>query len=303
MKKIYILSLIVVLFSIGTSVNAQKQLIVNGDFESLVDSSGTMIPTMIPWIDVSNLTTGGNVVNATGAKNGLSGYSWAKASQNDVRRGQIVKVTPGAALKFSMNYKINGGTGQVPPAVAKPAFVGFYFFPSGENFDPKAMQADGITANYKKAEPTVNTETAFISPSFSDNVGPITPTADWVEMKMDVKVPAGVDSLFIEIFWHRTTLFLDDISLIDQNGTVGISSLRVADLSVFPTSATSQIILKSSASISDYSIFDLSGKLMLAGKLNNTVGTVNISSLKSGMYLVKAQSQAGTGVSRFNVVK
>ena len=89
------------------------------------------------------------VITATYAKSGLFGYYWNKASQNAVRRAQVVNVTAGKTYKVTINYKFIGGTGSTTP------YNAFYFIPVGETFT--------ATVDYTKAETTTGSKEYVIT--------------------------------------------------------------------------------------------------------------------------------------------
>ncbi|WP_084426775.1 VPS10 domain-containing protein [Aequorivita capsosiphonis] len=80
-------------------------------------------------------------------------------------------------------------------------------------------------------------------------------------------------------------------------GTAGINDVLSGNVSIYPNPATSEITIALPKAINaEIRIFDISGKLLVfeAQALINTKHSVNVSSLSSGAYFVRINSEEGT---------
>ncbi len=246
MKKLYALFFLIPMLFSWVGVYGQN-LLTNGDFET---------GALSPWIVVTNTTSGGDNFNATYAKSGLFGYYWNKASQNAVRRAQVVNVTAGKTYKVTINYKFIGGTGSTTP------YNAFYFIPVGETFT--------ATVDYTKAETTTGSKEYWIPYPTAPVPG------SWTEFSSFVTAPAGVDRLFFEMYWNRTTLYLDDISIVEAAATptATIAPLQLTNFSYTFGNGPSA---SKSVSLSAINLTGSPGNLTINGSTNYEVSADNIS--------------------------
>lgn len=76
----------------------------------------------------------------------------------------------------------------------------------------------------------------------------------------------------------------------------------VSGISVYPTNASSKITVETSSDISNYNIYDLTGKLMLSGILKSSREDIDLLSLNKGVYFIQVMNQNNTSVKKFKVV-
>jgi hypothetical protein len=86
-----------------------------------------------------------------------------------------------------------------------------------------------------------------------------------------------------------------------KNGyIVGIEENEMISVSIYPNPVQDWMVIQSPAKFDNYSIYSTDGKLILDGKLaNGAQQMVDVSSLKSGSYLIQLNSIAGVSVKNF----
>lgn len=85
-----------------------------------------------------------------------------------------------------------------------------------------------------------------------------------------------------------------------NNYTVGIKEEEQISVSIYPNPVQDWMIVQSLTNFDEYSIFSTDGKLILEGKLaNGAQQMIDITSLKSGSYMIQLNSNAGVSVKNF----
>jgi len=178
---------------------------------------------------------------------------------------QDVPVTAGHILKISFWYKSASGT------------------------DSRAR----IWSNYKDAAGTViYQETVNTADPLRNNNGFLPVATAWTKHEITVTAPANVTILTFAVRAYTTgTVSFDQFSVEDQ--TLSIKDNTIAGLKVYPNPVTNGKFFISTDANTDKSvvIFDVLGKQVL-----NTTATesVNVSNLKSGVYIVKITEEGKT---------
>ena len=98
----------------------------------------------------------------------------------------------------------------------------------------------------------------------------------WTEFSSFVTAPAGVDRLFFEMYWNRTTLYLDDISIVEAAATptATIAPLQLTNFSYTFGNGPSA---SKSVSLSAINLTGSPGNLTINGSTNYEVSADNIS--------------------------
>jgi hypothetical protein len=79
-----------------------------------------------------------------------------------------------------------------------------------------------------------------------------------------------------------------------------VSTSNSQIISIYPNPVQDWMVIQSPTNFDDFSIFSTDGKLILNGKLaNGAQQMVDVSSLKSGSYLIQLNSIAGVSVKNF----
>jgi polyhydroxybutyrate depolymerase len=88
----------------------------------------------------------------------------------------------------------------------------------------------------------------------------------------------------------------------NQYGTAtSIESIQSTskEISVYPNPATNQISLKSELVSGNYSIYDINGRKMTFGKINNELTTLDLNEMNSGIYFLEIESGEKRFYSKF----
>ncbi|NMH28883.1 T9SS type A sorting domain-containing protein [Flavobacterium silvaticum] len=81
--------------------------------------------------------------------------------------------------------------------------------------------------------------------------------------------------------------------------TLGTQDVTRNVFSTYPNPAKSMLTLVQNETINSYEVFDMLGNKVMSEKVNASSVNVNVTSLATGTYVVKAQSASGTQVSKF----
>lgn len=76
-------------------------------------------------------------------------------------------------------------------------------------------------------------------------------------------------------------------------GTMDVNDLELAKVQVYPNPVVNQLNINSKERVQEVRIFNVSGQLVLATKMNADSGTLNVSALKSGVYVIQIQTAKG----------
>lgn len=68
---------------------------------------------------------------------------------------------------------------------------------------------------------------------------------------------------------------------------------------IYPSMVEETLSLRSNSEITKYEISDMNGKTELIGDIDGTLGSVNVTSLKSGFYFIRVNTALGYSTSRF----
>jgi hypothetical protein len=99
-------------------------------------------------------------------------------------------------------------------------------------------------------------------------------------------------------YWNNNNLALQNNyrrEFLDFVDISGISELSSSNFSLFPNPTNAEIVLKGKFNhISNYSVFDISGKCVLNGSLSGSdLNIINIQQLEAGYYLIRISGTEG----------
>ncbi len=92
---------------------------------------------------------------------------------------------------------------------------------------------------------------------------------------------------------------LDTVYGYDITQTVSTLNIQAQNVNIFPNPANNSFYLEGVTSPSTIEMYDISGKLLVSKTWNVDDPSINIESLKSGMYILKIKNEDGVIVSRF----
>jgi hypothetical protein len=192
---------------------------------------------------------------------------------------------------------------------------------------PYTLTQDSLEFGYKYAP--VNGDTANISLNFIKNGQSVnyagiflsSVTSAYKDTFLTFNLGAAPDSVIITIqsSWHNnnnnnnnnsqyamyvgSTLEIDNLTFTSQKISTGINKLNnAAEIKVFPNPATSQISVDltnvpGSGSVEKLVMYDMSGRILsvqtCAGNIGNTIKTIDMSGLSTGLYMVEVTTGLG----------
>lgn len=250
MKKLY------TLFAIGAmsalSVNAQTNLVSNGNFETWVDGAPQGFTVTIP-------ANGGSVTQST------------------------TEFHDGAS---SALFTAPAGTGNVRASVADIAIVGGHSYTFSYWFKDESDNARGRHwASWRVSSATQLDDNATeLRPDYQAN------TSGWQQVTYTLTAPATATLFRLDFRVYQDagpsgTIYYDNISLVD-NSTASVSTNEIDGLKVFPNPLNGNTlnITSNSNAVKAVAIYDVLGKQVFTGStLNNAVNV----SLTTGIYVVK----------------
>jgi len=106
---------------------------------------------------------------------------------------------------------------------------------------------------------------------------------------------------------NRTADITDDTVINDKWGDLvtSIVDAEVSEsiLSLFPNPATSVITVESSAVINEVKVFDITGRMVMQQKVDASSTVMDISTLRTGMYIMQVHTTEGVEGRRFHVAR
>ncbi|MDW5288069.1 T9SS type A sorting domain-containing protein [Formosa sp. PL04] len=98
--------------------------------------------------------------------------------------------------------------------------------------------------------------------------------------------------------YQITSLYVNEIVLdVIESSTLSVKNEKIADFKLYPNPVNNELRINSISQIQNVEIFDLLGKSVLS--LNNVQDKVNVSSLKSALYIVRITTQNGVSTKKF----
>jgi hypothetical protein len=95
------------------------------------------------------------------------------------------------------------------------------------------------------------------------------------------------------------TVFLNEVARMSGRETVGNKYSKLEGLNVYYNASSKSLIIKNSSDIFDASIFDISGQIVK--RVSNASQSINISELKTGIYIVSLRNNDKTYTQKINV--
>lgn len=230
-----------------------------GDCSFSVDITSNALPTVVATADTTAVCFGGQVT-LTGT--GADSYVWDNGATDGV---------PTTPASGTTNYQVTGtdsGTGC-------------------ENTDMIAIMASNPTASFSITHEVAGNDGA-INLTVLNGVAPF--VFDWdIDGLGDNDDTEDLSGLTAGIY---SVIITDDLGCTEvANATVyNVVGIAVDDFKfeIYPNPANDIVNIKANG-IFEYSIFDLSEKLILKGKANSTE-TIELADLESGVYFVQIKS-------------
>jgi len=202
----------------------------------------------------------------------------------------------------SVNYVATATTGfyqDVPVTAGSNLKISFWYKASGDGTDAR------IWSNYKDAANVViyqgGTSTSAIGDPLRGNNEYLTPATTWTKFETTVVAPANVVTLSFAVrAYNGGTVSFDQFSV--ERVQLSVSDNAIAGLKVYPNPVTKGIlnITSSSNETKSVAVYDVLGKQVVNTTVSNQ--PINVSNLKSGVYIVKI-TEAGKTATRKLVVE
>ena len=293
-------------------------------YESFNYQAGTVLGIQQKWAEVNS---GDGVIIATGNLNytGITptGNSASFAGAGAEAYTPFAEITAGKVYtSFLMNVTDMSG---ITTDLAQSYFAGLMSGTSTSSYNARLWtQKNG--AQYKIGLSYGNTTTNYTSASY--NVGDVVLVVlefdyatnvvkAWINPTVATFNPASTAATLTETLTTAPASFggfilrqdsdtttpaitIDELRVSTSN-TLGTKSNEIAGFSMFPNPLTGNVLNITSNSNADktVAVFDVLGKQVLNGKV--TEGTVNVSGLTSGIYIVKVTEEGKTATRKLVV--
>ncbi|MBR2261063.1 MAG: T9SS type A sorting domain-containing protein, partial [Paludibacteraceae bacterium] len=126
----------------------------------------------------------------------------------------------------------------------------------------------------------------------------------------------SADALTIKVIYNGYEYVLEQDLVYADDATLGtlsnpyviqltpvdaITDVLNTSISVYPTLVETELNVKAeSLTVTNYSISDISGRILINDEPNNSEFTINVSSLSQGAYILMMETEAGTIIKRFS---
>ncbi|MGM0573301.1 MAG: T9SS type A sorting domain-containing protein, partial [Bacteroidota bacterium] len=99
------------------------------------------------------------------------------------------------------------------------------------------------------------------------------------------------------------TLMVEEEMVVDNVWADLVSSIDDIDedqlLSVYPNPVSSQLYVSSNSEITDITVYDITGRMLI----QQTEDVIDVSGLRTGVYIIQVNTTEGTEARRFNVAR
>ena len=122
---------------------------------------------------------------------------------------------------------------------------------------------------------------------------PVALTNDAQSIQLPISLTANAKFIAVKISTTapHSAAGIDNFVLTPE--TAGVNDLNQVKVQVYPNPAANQLTISSDETIQDVKIFNVSGQLVQNIKMNSKTSTVNVSALKSGVYIAQIQTEKG----------
>ncbi len=263
MKKIYTLSFFLIA---ALSANAQTNLVPNGNFETWTDGAPE-------GYIVYNDNGGSLTQETTDIHGGTSAALFTAPPENGNVKAIVadIPVTAGNTYVFSYWVKDEGDNAK------------------GRHW-----------ASWRSGSDQLDDNLDVLHPDFLPN------TSGWEQVTYTMVAPATADAFRIDFRVYKGTdagsglIYYDDVMFYDQ-ATAGIKENKISGLKMYPNPLSGNIlnITSDANAAKTVAVYDVLGKQVI-----NTItanGTVNVSGLTSGVYIVKITEEGKTATKKLVV--
>lgn len=259
------------------TAKAQENLITNGDFEEWADVN----PENFDRVEITNGSGEVIVYNDFLSEEtaiAVSGSSVKQESQQDTQFLEyrtLIPVTEGETYTVTYSYLDNDGAAATR------------FWSTWLNGSNGTLQGEGVQSNVQL-------------PEYSDD------NSEWVHVTFNVTAPTGAAKLRFQLRTYRQGdnsggyIYYDNLGF-SVAPPAGVAENEISGLTIYPNPLSGNVLNITSANNFDMNVavYDMVGKQVLNTKVVN--GTVNVSGLNAGIYMVKVTEEGKTSVKRLIV--
>jgi hypothetical protein len=121
----------------------------------------------------------------------------------------------------------------------------------------------------------------------------------WISIDVAVDLSAFTDLKQFGITNNNKNNSWYDNLYFYKAATLGVSDNELLDVSMYPNPASDRLNISASNTIKNASIFNILGKKVMSLEINKNSESIDVSSLASGIYLIKYQLDNATGTAKF----
>lgn len=274
MKKLYFLSL--ALLS-AAAIHAQDNLLENGGFETWTDGVPQNFEPYAGPPSINNFVTQETTIIHEGSS---SLKHQSQSSTQYIEYDLLVEVTPGNEYTMSYWYLDNDDH-------AKTRIWSSWM----QEVDGSYSTLDADASILRNSE---NTSYSVDSP-------------DWVQKVVTVTAPADATHFRYQVRTYRESpdadggyIYYDGMAFVN-NSVASVKENKISDLKMFPNPLSGNIlnITSNADAAKTVAIYDVLGKQVVNTVATN--GTVNVSGLTSGVYIVKITEEGKTATRKLVV--
>lgn len=129
----------------------------------------------------------------------------------------------------------------------------------------------------------------FSTTAASANYGPnTTTTTAWQKISYSFQAKNELTRLNLDLGKSTDTFYIDDITFIGANPVLGVSKFETSNSTVmfYPNPVVNTLSFAPNSEVKSFSISDLAGKTVIAENKTEDIQSVDLSSLKKGIYIL-----------------
>lgn len=215
------------------------------------------------------------------------GYTWSMESVGEAHTG--------AGCYSSSSYlgqPLTPDNWLITPQLAIPAqgaYVGWWVAAQDPNYPEDHYEV--------MVSPTLNLAD-FVS-VYEETIS----TDAWTERNVDLAQFAGQNVYIAFVHNECSDVFRMKIDDITVAAGTGIQEVANNSTVIYPNPANNVINVNSTSNINGVEIYTIAGQKVANYTANGTQTAISVSNLSNGMYLMKINTENGTSVQKFNVVR
>lgn len=240
-----------------------------------------LVVTTVLSVEAQNLVTNGSFAA------GLTGWTAGPSASYTL---PTLVTDDGSDSTNSANYVATATTGffqEVPVIAGNTLKISFWYKATGDGTDAR------IWSNYKDAAGVfIYQAAATADDPLRSNNGYLATATTWTQFEVTVTAPANVTTLVLAVrAYNGGTVSYDQFSVEDM--TLSVKQNQIDGLKVYPNPVSNGtfFINSDSDATKEVLVYDVLGKQVVKTSTSNAV---NVSNLRSGVYIVKITEEGKT---------